>query len=400
MKQHRSRKRTYRRRSRFRASNWFPFLMLIASVLSVLALIGLVLFVALPKLLPLLGIEYRAPFAPSPTPSPTAPPTPTPNPMSSFSPMDAQNEVIFDGSNSYTWFGDPYFYNGTLLIAAGKVVDNKAAMSSLYFYYPDKDRTAEELPYKLTNAHFLYARFNDDWVVYLDGKFDGGGYIMAADRAKPDAAPIIIKEVFTGQPELMLDGNYLAWTERTGSKMDKLFVCDLTTRETAVVNMFDSSIYGQSKPSLRNGILIWADYDNSSSGGTAAKSSICSVSLDGSPIVKTYQPGTFVHNPQGDGVYTAWLDGSYGADTRLYCTKNNGTLVLIDSGVVDFGFSSKFVAYAKNETIYVYMFEEGKSYPITPEKELAQFLGVSDGKVLWIDVTTRERDIVKFAAIP
>ena len=46
------------------------------------------------------------------------------------------------------------------------------------------------------------------------------------------------------------------------------------------------------------------------------------------------------------------------------------------------------------------MFDNGRTYRISAEQELAQFLGVSDDRVSWMDVTTRARDIVKFAAIP
>ncbi|HMM31090.1 MAG TPA: hypothetical protein PKB13_04835 [Clostridia bacterium] len=399
MKQHRGRKRTHRRRSRFRASNWFPFIMLLLSVAAVLGIAALVVFVGLPKVLPFFGVEYRAPFAPTPSPSPTPAPTPTPNPMDSFDPVDAQSEVIFDGSSSYTWFGDPYFYNGTLMLAAGKLVENKANMTSLYFYDPDS-RTAELLPYALKNTHFMYGRFNDDWIVYLDAKLNGGGYITAVDRSDPNAQPIIIKEAFTGQPELMLDGNYLAWTERTGSKMDKLFLCDLTTRETVTVQLFSNNVYGQSKPSLKNGVLAWADLDDSGSSGTSLTSCICSIVLNGTSTTKTYRPGTFVHDPQSDGAYTVWLNGNHGPETSLYYCRNGADPVLIDTGVVDFGLGSDFVAYSKDSAIYVYMLGDKKTYHITPEKELAQFLGVSDNKVIWMDVTTRERDIVKFAAIP
>lgn len=399
MKQHRNRRKTRRRHSRFRASNWFPFVMLFLAVFTVLGLASLIVFVGLPKLMPLIGLEYRAPFAPPPTPTPTAPPTPTPNPMDSFNPVDAQSEVIFTGSTGYTWFGDPYFYKGTLLLSAGKVVDNSAVMTSLFFYYPDKDRTAEPLPYTLKNKHFMFARFNDRWIVYLDAKLDGGGNVTVVDRGEPGAKPFIIKEVYAGQPELMLDGNYLAWIERTGSKMDKLFLCNLTTRETVTVEMFNNNIYGQSTPSLRSGVLTWASLD-SALGSADTTSTICSIMLSGSTSTKTYRPGTFVHDPESDGVYTAWLDGNHGPETNLYYCKNNGAAALLDRGVLDFGLGDGFIAYAKDSAIYAYRFADNKSYRITPERESVQFLGVSDGKVLWMDVTTRERDIVKFAPIP
>lgn len=398
MKHNRNRRRTRRRRSNLRASNWFPFMMLFLSVFGVLSVVALVIFVGLPKVLPLVGIEYRAPFMPTPSPSPTPRPTPTPNPMDSFDPVEAQSEVIFEGSTSYSWFGDPYFYKGKLMLSAGKIVDRNATMTSLYFYYPDQGRTAELLPYKLKNSHFMFARFNDDFIVYLDAKLDGGGYITVVDLKDENPQPIIIKEVFAGQPELMLDGNYLAWTERTGSRMDKLFVCDLTSRETVAVQLFNNSFYGESKPSLNNGLLLWADLDDSAM--TSLTSVICSVTLNGSPSIKTYRPGTYVHDPISNGEYTAWLDGNHGPDTSLYFTKDFGLPVKIDEGVVDFGLSTNFIAYSKNSSIYVYMIKDLKTYRITPETEQAQFLGVSDAKIIWMDVTTRERDIVKFAPIP
>ena len=398
MKHNRNRRRTRRRRSNLRASNWFPFMMLFLSVFGVLSIIALVVFVGLPKVLPLVGIEYRAPFMPTPSPSPTPRPTPTPNPMDSFDPVEAQSEVIFEGSTSYSWFGDPYFYKGKLMLSAGKIVDRNATMTSLYFYYPDQDRTAELLPYKLKNSHFMFARFNNDFIVYLDAKLDGGGYITVVDLKDENPQPIIIKEVYAGQPELMLDGNYLAWTERTGSRMDKLFVCDLTSRETVAVQLFNNSFYGESKPSLNNGLLLWADLDDSAM--TSLTSVICSVTLNGSPSIKTYRPGTYVHDPISNGEYTAWLDKNHGPDTSLYFTKDFGLPVKIDEGVVDFGLSTNFIAYSKNSSIYVYMIKDLKTYRITPETEQAQFLGVSDAKVIWMDVTTRERDIVKFAPIP
>ena len=174
----RNRRRIRRRRSSLSASNWGPVLALTGTVLGVLAVIALVVFVALPKLLPLIGVEYRAPFAPTPTPAPTPVPTPTPHPMSYFVPSEAQNEVVFENSGDYKWFGDPYFYDGVMLLSAGKLVDSYAVMQDLYFFYPET-RTAEQVPVTLENAHFMFPKFNEKWLIYLDARLDGGGYLMA-----------------------------------------------------------------------------------------------------------------------------------------------------------------------------------------------------------------------------
>ena len=41
-----------------------------------------------------------------------------------------------------------------------------------------------------------------------------------------------------------------------------------------------------------------------------------------------------------------------------------------------------------------------KSYKLSGEYEKAQFMGVSDSHVIWMDVTTRERDILKYSEVP
>lgn len=366
-------------------------------MLAVLLVIYLIVYVALPKLLPLIGVDFKAPFAPTPTPAPTAPPTPTPHPMTLFNPLSAQDEVVFDGSNNYKWFGDPYFYNNKMIFTAGRLKNNDAVMSDMYFYNPDT-REAEYIDISPENTHFMFPKFNDEWLVYFDANMNGGGKIMCVSLKEETLSPKEIKQVFTGQTEVMLDGHYIAWTERTGTKMDKLFVCDLNTFETTVVAMFSNSVYGQSLPSLRNGVLAWADTD--SSGGSDSKtSSIYSIAIESS-TVKVYNPSTYVHDVESDVPYTAWLDAHHSQDADLYYSYNGSAPILIDEGVVEFGLGSHFIAYSKNESIWVYMFDSNKSYRVSPEHELSQFLGVSDDKVCWMDVTSRERDIIEFARIP
>jgi hypothetical protein len=398
MKSRYRRKRNYRHRRSLSASNWGPVLALFGTVLGVLALVAFIVFIGLPKLLPMIGVDFAAPFAPTPSPSPTPGPTPTPNPMDAFDIPSAETEVVFDASSSYRWFGDPYMFEGKMVFSAGKLVDTKAELLDLYFYEPTT-RTANKLNISLRNVHFMFPKFNGRWLVYLDAKLDGGGYLTALDLTGPGAEPIIIKEVYTNQPEPMLDGDYVAWTERTGTRMDKLFVCDLNTLETTVVHMFSNNSYGQSLPYLRDGLLIWADVDSSGASDSSDTSVIYSMRI-GSPSIATYSAGVYVHDPQTNGTYTAWLDAHHAPDTCLYYSREGGKPVKIASGVVQFGMADTFIAYCKDEAIYAYRFDNGKTYQISADYESAQFLGVSDSCVIWMDVTSRERDIIKFSRLP
>lgn len=374
-----------------------PAGILLLSLIGIAGIAAAIMYVLLPKLLPQLGIDgYRPPFLPEPSAEVTMLPVVTMAPMDLYDPVERQTEVVFPDSGSYSWFADPYFYDNVMLLSAGKVVDQQAVMLAMYFYYPD-GRTAEKLPYSPQNDHFLFPRFNDDWIVYLDAKMSGGGAIMAIDRSVPNAEPVLVKDIYSGQPEIGLWKDYIVFTDRTGTNMDKLFVCDLSTMETVTLAMFQKSIYGQSTPDINNGIITWADADI----GSTETSAINTITI-GTSGIKSYSPGTYVHDVENDGLHTVWLTGHHGPDTALYYSTNNGPAIKVADGVVDFGLSNAFIAYTADEVLYAYMFNTGKAYQISPDQQRAQFLGVSDGKVLWLDVTSRDvsRDVVMFAEIP
>lgn len=388
----------YRKRFSLKTSEWGPFIKLGLVVLAVLLFIAFLLYIVFPRLMPIVGIKYRAPFVPTPTPMPTAEPTPTPHPMASFDIEQEREEVMFSDYNSYRWFSDPYFYDGQLIFSAGKLVNSNVEMQKLIVFDP-VTRVSETLKISPKNDHLLFPKFNDKYLVYFDAHSDGGGNIMVCDITNGwNGRSVVIKEVFVGQPQLMLDGQYVAWTERTGSKMDKLFVCDIESRETTVVQMFSNSPYGQSKPSLRDGVLVWADAGDVQD-GIEVNSTIYYIGMNES-TVSTCKTSTYVHDPQKVNEHWAWLDAHHSEDTNLYYMKTGEAPRKIAEGVVEFGMDEHFLAYTKNEMLYVYIYDTDEVYAVTPEHEKAQFLGVSDGKVIWMDVTSRERDIMKFAEIP
>lgn len=375
-------------------------MLMLGSVILALALCAGVAYYVLPKAADMLGFNYHAPFLPKASPPPTPVPTPTPHPITYYEMAEHTQEVVFDGSANYKWFTDPYFYGGKLILSAGKLdaADNSIHMLHLYFYDPATS-SAEALPFAPQNTHFMFPKFNDKWLVYLDANANGGGALMAVDRAASPLKPVKIKDIYAGQPEPMLDGNYVAFTDRTGTNRDKLFICDLTTMESTVVAMFSNAVYGESRPSLWSNWLLWASPDTS--GGGEDSSVISYIHLAGSPTISSYLPGGFVHDPKTGGKYTAWLTDVHSGGSQLYATRGiSGTPFLIDSGVVDFGIGSDFVAYSRGQSIYLYLFETSGIYRITQDYESAQFLGVSDDRVIWMDVTSRERDIIKFIAIP
>ena len=405
-----------RRRGSFGSSNWAPLVKLLACVLGIAALLAFVVVGTMTVLETVFKID--TPLKPdgiiakiaklvsdddvlvvTPTPYVPPPPTPTPHPMDAYNAEQDENEVVLPVDMHYRFFGDPTVYGGKMLFAAGLIVDGNVNMSSLLTFEPEYN-TFNVLPIKPRNQHFIYPCFNDEWLVYLDGKLKGGGDICAYNLDS-GGEPVVIKTVYVGQPELRLDGHYLAWIERTGTTRDKLFVCDLETMETTVVAMFSDSGYGTSVPDMHEGTLIWASEDSS----YYETSVIKHIEVSSSGIgLNDYVSNTYIHDPETNGKYFAWLDAHHSPETKLYISKipSQGTQLepkLIASGVVDFYLDNDFVAYSMDEVVYVYLFEAENSYRISPERELAQLLGASDGYVIWMDVTTRERDVMKYAKI-
>ncbi len=410
-----------KRRGSFSSSNWAPFLKLLGCVLGVAALLAFAVIGTMVVLEAVFKID--TPLKPdgfiaritklisdddvlvvTPTPYVSPVPTATPHPMDSYNAEQDEKEVILPVDMRYRYFGDPTFFNGTMLFSAGMVVGGNVNMCALIQYDPESG-SVTELPISLKYEHFIYPAFNEEWLVYLDGRMSGGGDICACNL-KEGGDPVVIKTVYVGQPELRLDGHYIAWIERTGTTRDKLFVCDLETMETTVVAMFTNSGYGTSAPDLNDGTLIWAAEDSTYYEDGRTTSVIKHINISSSGIdLNDYTAGTYIHDPETNGSYFAWIDAHHSESSKLYVAPvpTSGTALtpkLIASGVVDFYLDDDFVAYSIDEVVYVYMFDGGSSYRITPERELAQLLGASDGCVIWMDVTSRERDVLKYARIP
>ncbi|MCR5809615.1 MAG: hypothetical protein K6G56_08695 [Clostridiales bacterium] len=420
MKKRFRRKRYRRRRGNLSASNWGPFIKLmlcIVGALAALAFLTLFVMVMLEAVfhvdtpLPPDGIVAKAAklftkediLVVTPTPYYTPEPTATPHPMESYNPEESEREVVLPPELQYYWFGDPVFCGGRMLFTAGKIVGDNVRMCALLSYDPETGAVSE-LPVKPRNAHIVYPVFNDQWLVYLDGNVKGGGDICACRMDDLTASPKIIKTVYVGQPEIRLDGHYVSWMERTGTARDKLYVCDLDTMETTVVAMFTASSYGTSAPYLRDGTLIWASEGTDRYEDGRMTSVIKHIDLESSGI-RDYNVSTYVHDPETNGRYFCWIDAHHSENSTLYYAEAEGASTdlaakPIEQGVVDFIMENDFVAYSVDEVIYVFFFKSGESFRITPERELAQLLGASDGYVVWMDVTTRERDVLKYAKIP
>ncbi len=395
---------------------WNPFVKFFVSALGILLALAIICIAAMITLEAVFNID--TPIKPdgvianglkginadnllicSPTPYITPEPTPAPHPMDSFDGGEAEREIVLPADISYPWFGSPYCCGNKIICSAGKVVDGKSLMCALIEYDVESE-FVKELDIDSQNGQLLNPVFNERWLVYLDGNTkNGGGDICVIDLKSGSMTPIVVKEVFACQPEFKLDGDYFTWIERTGTIKDKVFVCHIPTMETTVLQTYTQSGYGASMPYMFGGRILWAADDNIAHEGGRVSSAIKYVDLSSGEISEML-PDVYVHDPEYNGSYYAWLGSPHDENSTLYVSNGVDAPVSIDTGVVEFGISEKFIAYGKNDAVWVYLFADGSIYRITPERESAQFLGTSGGYIMWMDVTSRERDIIRYVALP
>lgn len=409
-------KRRSRRRNSvksFRSGSLAPILKLLGVVFGALASIAIIVFGVMFVLEAFFKIDtpldasgiigrfagkINAPLIATPSPVPTVEPTPTPHPMEGFVPAAHQRELILPGELNYPWLADPHSYGSSVICSAGKLSEGQVNLEKLVSFALTSELTTadvSELNIKPLNDHLLFPVFNDKWLVYFDANYSfGGGDIRCVDRRSSDPTPKTIKTVYVGQPEIKLDGDCIAWIERTGSEREKIFVCDLSSEETAVVDYFDNRASGTSMPHLSNGKLIWSA--PASVGDSAVKT--LDIKTGG---LSEFRPGLFVHDPEYNGEYYAWLDSPHGENAKLYCSDGTSGSFEIAEGVIEFCIDKHSVVYSKGDAVYMYAFENDETYRLTPENESAQLLGVSgNGMIFWMDVTSRERDIIKYMKSP
>jgi len=289
-------------------------------------------------------------------------------------------------------------FDGVLAYSGGVDENGDPLLKNIFLVDLSDPENPGQLPVTAERQDIFSLDMNDAWLVFTDGSRAGGGLIKAFNRKTGEV--VAVKEYYAGQPVLSLSGDFLAWTERTGTYMDKLYLCDLNTLEYVTVATFEGSRYGQSKPSARNGQLIWAEADPSAPQDGPAKSVIRYVDLDGGTgQIGTYQANTYVHDPVTNGRDWAWIDADHGAGARLYLSLNGSEPLLIADEVLTYGITDTFLAYNRRNSIYVYFLSDGYEQIVTPASESAMLANVSSDKVIWFETGILSRDVLKYAAI-
>ncbi|MGI6176423.1 MAG: TolB family protein [Christensenellales bacterium] len=385
---------TGRGRSRFRRKKYYPF----AVLGIILALAAAVVLLAVYVVIPLAGEWFKQEEdSLQASQQIVAIPTPTPQPPGPTINLQAQaKEAVLNARNIFS----AYLFENELVFSTGRDEGGNAKMYWIYIY--DTDANAEEKQIKeivLKNDDLLEPQISRDYIVYTDATRGSGGTICVYHR---DNGQIDEVKTVTGSlPQVRFAGDYLAWTERTGSNQDKLYLYDIKSGVSVTIDVFDNSIYGQSAPGLSEQDIVWASKDLAQTDGAEPISVIFSYRFDEeTPELKSYMPDMYVHDPMTNGRAVIWLNSNHAPDAELYVSIEGGPPRKIAEHIEAYGIGDTFAAFTVDQVIYVYYFDTGEIKRLSPDNERCILSSVSGDSVVWFQIFEgSDRDIIKYSKV-
>lgn len=392
--------RPRRRRRKLMASKIGPWLRILGILALIALAVALVIKLVIPPMLQMMGVEWP-PSTPTPA-TPTPKPTPTPHPLTILEPTQYLRDIDVS-TNDLRFAADPFRYDDKIYFVAGRDPDGGAHFKALYEYdmVTGEQRALDDI--EIQHDDVFQPKVNKDWIVYLDHKRAGGGEIKVLDRSRGGISAV--KTYYSGMPSIVLQGDLLAWMERTGTNMDKVFLFDLRSRENMTAAMLERSVFGQSDVDLSESEVVWADADPSASGEAREQTAVINyLSLQPSTEskkVQSYVPGTYVHDPKTYGAARVWTDQRSGPSPRLYLSLQGGPPELVAEKVTGYDLGSDFVAYCADEIMYVYFWgQKGFQRQVSLQGEKCIFAGVSNDTVFYyVTGGVSANDIIKYVLV-
>ncbi|MBQ9942209.1 MAG: hypothetical protein IJP03_04285 [Christensenellaceae bacterium] len=379
-------KRVYYREGwwkRFRKSKNFRWAVLGAGLVAAALL---VLFVVLP----LAGVELKKsepPLSEKPFEDPLAGEAgeEKENDISGF-----QQEALIE----YRTINDPYMSGNEIVFSSSSVVGGVAVYDKLVLFdVIEKKHT--QIPVRVKYENIVWTKLNEDFIVWVDSNGKGGGRVMMYDRAEGKSH--LIKEYAFALPQISLHGDYVAFLQQAGKSLDRLYLYDLRKREAVCVRVLENM------PSMAGGVHMSEDgitYAVPYMEDDIQKCRIYVQPVDGS-AGSVLEPDRYAYAPKKSGIYTAFLSSTSGPPKDIYLMKGGETPILVESDVTNFDMGRDFLAYTKDNNIYVYRFSSGQKYRLNSQVSRGRLASVNGNTVVWYDVTggSADVDIVKYAKV-
>lgn len=326
-------------------------------------------------------------------------PEPTPTPTAEQTEIADYSQSGVELILSHRSINDPFIYEDELLFSSGEPNKSNPELKNI----SSVDLTKEEkkavqlegVECKYTNI--FEPKGNDKYIVFIDSNSKGGGRICVYERESKKTYSL--RDYYYSMPHISICGKYAVFAVQTGMQTDKLYLCDLETKEVVLIQEFisNSSIYGG--VCLTEEELIWSQ-TTAVSTEMDQKSSIHTLNLATGEIKET-DPKRFVYSPLKTGDMLFFLDAAPNEQASLYMIKGEEEPKKIATNVINFALGSGYVAYTEEEAVHLYFYVSGKKASMNSKNSRGILSSAYDDMICWYDITDGffERDVVKYASI-
>lgn len=370
-----------------RRYDFAPILKIAGLVVAAAGLVCVVIFLIVP------WIKGEAVGQADQTPDQVSSVTPTPEP----SPI-AKEDMSEDAhllNIEHKSINDPFVFGDEVVFTTGDKLESQPDLEKIAVYSLTNETTTELTGIELKYASLFEPKMNDKYLVYLDCKSQFGGNVMGYDRETGKA--FVMREYLYGKPKVTLVGEYAIWMQQVGQARDKIYLYHLPTQESTAIEVFYNTPFSVSSPHMNEEALVYVQPEgedkilDGSSASTNAEIVVMPLAEGGDKKLTRFMPGTYVYDPMLTGDYIVYLDGNAGYDSQLmFCKKQGDTYSApqkITDGVLNWDVGDGYVVYTKDDTIYIYYFEDGSTGRLSSETTRCM-LGSATGKdVVWYDIT-------------
>lgn len=293
----------------------------------------------------------------------------------------------------YTTINDPFIFGDEIVFSAASTAGGSVLYDRLVLYHT-VEQSSQEIDVPVKYESIAWLQMNQDYIVWVDSSSDGGGRVCAYDRQKGEF--FAIKDYVYALPQLSLDGKYLAFLQQAGEETDRLYLCDLSTRESVTVKVFEGVPETSGAVHIQDGVLTYAvTYTE----GDLIKSQVTLLSVQ-TGQEHIYEWGRYVYAPKTSGRYTAFLSSATGPADDIYLSENGETPLLIAEEVLNFRMGNGYLCYTKGDNVYLYEFETGKTCRLNTSVSRGMLASAHGKSICWYDVTSADDvDVVKYAKV-
>lgn len=306
------------------------------------------------------------------------------------------NEYLF----RRRYINQPIINDNEILITEGEDgTGNPKLTNAMIFDRSNKNGAQTISEIKNENGNFLFPQFNENWIVLVDAKEQGGGYIGAFNRKTKKYSKI--KEYKGLAPKISLKDNKLVWFEQLYTDRSSVYIFDLSKDDLLSLELQNGLPFVYGGADLDGDTVVWAGLDSKDSSLEEMivnnRGAIHSMNLS-TGEKKIYEPGMYVYSPRVHGNTVAWIDTDGKVTSTLYISVDGGAPKKISSDVSGFDVGDGYVSYCQDGKMMAYFVDGNVSLEISKPGQKCFYIGDNDGFTLWYDVTqdAYQRDVVKY----